>query len=303
MAETMIKAEKQVSLKVRRNWYRTLIREIMTEDMLIVRDDEPVSRAAQIMEQYHVGALLVRKKGETIGILTEADIVCSLIPEGLNPDDTTVSTIMSGLPITIRTYSTVEEAYLSMARNRIRHLIVVAEKGEEEAVEVGIVSVRDILYPMGGIEKDELEKEMRSWVSFFSWKRRDRIEKIMAEEPVMVESNENIRRAATLMRDKHISALLVKEKNRAKGVLSETDIVRKIIAKRLAPEKIMASEVMSSPPITINFSDPIDKAYFLMANKHIRHLVVTTEGREVSIVSARDLVCLPAMKAKRAWKK
>lgn len=290
---------------MRKDWYRTLIREIMTEELLIVRDDERVSVAAQIMEEYRVGALLVRKKGETIGILTEADIVCSLIPEGLSPDETRVSAIISGLPITIRTYSTVEEAYLSMARNRIRHLIVVAEKGEEEALEVGIVSVRDILYPMEEIEErgEEWKRELRSWVSFFPWKRRDWIEKIVTGNPVMVESDENIRRASTLMRDKHISALLVKEKNRAKGVLSETDIVRKIIAKRLAPEKIMASEVMSSPPITINFSDPIDKAYFLMANRHIRHLVVTTEGREVSIVSARDLVCLPAMKMKRAWKK
>lgn len=291
------------------DWYKTLIREIMTEELLIVRDDERVRVAARIMEEYHVGSLLVRKEGETIGILTETDIICSLIPEGLSPDETRVSTIISGLPITIRTYSTIEEAYLSMARNRIRHLIVVAEKNEEEDVEVGLISVRDILYPGEGMKEmekeaiDKWKREISLWVSFFPWSRRDRIEKIMAQEPVMVESDENIREASRLMRDQRISALMVKEKNRVKGVLSETDVVRKVIAKRLDPVETKASEVMSSPPITINCTDPIDKAYFLMANKHIRHLVVTKEGREQSIVSARDLVCLPAIKAKRAWRK
>ncbi|MEW5768333.1 MAG: CBS domain-containing protein [bacterium] len=290
---------------MRLNWFKTLIREIMVENILTISDDESARVAARKMEEYHVGSLLVRKEGETIGILTEADIVYSLIPQGLSPDDTMTSTIMSGLPITIRTYSTIEEAYLSMARNRIRHLVAVAEKNEAEDVEVGIISVRDILYPREEIEEKEKEgkRELRSWVGFLPWSRRDRVEKIMTRKPVMVENNENIRIASTLMRDQRISSLLVKEKDRVKGVLSETDIVRKVIAKNLEPEKIKASEVMTSPPITINSSDPIDKAYFLMANKQVRHLVVNDGRRELSIVSARDLLCLTAKKAKRVWRR
>ncbi|MEW5767145.1 MAG: CBS domain-containing protein [bacterium] len=289
------------------DWPRTLIDEIMTDKLLIVPDDERVRTAARIMEEYQVGSLLVCKEGKTIGILTEADIVRSLISTGLSLDETRVQTIMSGRrPITIRPYSTIEEAYLSMARNRIRHLIVVAEKVEEGEVEVGIVSVRDILYPKEEVGEEvaaQWQQEIKSWIKGFPWTRRDRIEKIMTRKLVMVEGDENILKASTLMGSKQISTLLIKEEDKVKGVLSETDIVRRVIAKSLDPEKTKTSEVMTGFPVTISSKDPIDQAYSLMANKRIRHLVVTSRDRVVGIISARDLVCLPAMKIKRAWKK
>lgn len=289
------------------DWHRTLIEEVMTNKLLIVPDDEKVRTAARIMEEYQVGSLLVRKEEKTIGILTEADIVRSLISAGLSLDETRVQTIMSGRQlITIRSYSTIEEAYLSMARNRIRHLLVIAGKGEESDVEVGVVSVRDILYPKKEVGEEvtaQWQQEIKSWVKGFPWNRRDRIEKIMSREPVMVEGDENILKASTLMENKQISTLLIKEEDKVKGVLSETDIVRRVIAKRLDPERTKTSEVMTGFPVTISSKDPIDQAYSLMANKRIRHLVVTSRNQVVGIISARDLVCLLAMKIKRAWKK
>lgn len=96
--------------------------------------------AAQIMRDKKIGALLVIKDGEKVGIISETDLVRRAVAEGLISDKDQVASVMSSPIITIDIRSTPEMANDLMKDKGIRHLAV-TEKGEI----VGIISVRDLL--------------------------------------------------------------------------------------------------------------------------------------------------------------
>ncbi len=96
--------------------------------------------------------------------------------------------------------------------------------------------------------------------------------------------------AARTMRDARVGALLVAEGSRYIGVVSETDLVRKVLAGEGDARRVRVSEVMMAPIITIEIDRSAHEASDLMAERHIRHLVVTEDGKIVGILSVRDLL-------------
>ncbi len=74
------------------------------------------------------------------------------------------------------------------------------------------------------------------------------------------------------------------------GIVNETDMVRKVTAKDISPAVIQVEQVMSTPVISIDRTQPITKADELMDRHHTRHLGVTENGRIIGILSVRDLL-------------
>jgi CBS domain-containing protein len=97
--------------------------------------------------------------------------------------------------------------------------------------------------------------------------------------------------AARTMCDAKIGALLVLEEDgRYIGIVSETDLVRKVLAAEREVSQVLVSEVMMAPIITIEIDRSAHEASDLMAERAIRHLAVTEDGRIVGILSVRDLL-------------
>src|SRR5712691_6525776 len=97
--------------------------------------------------------------------------------------------------------------------------------------------------------------------------------------------------AARTMSDAKIGALLVLEEDgRYIGIISETDLVRKVLAAEREPSQVLVSEVMMAPIITIEIDRSAHEASDLMAERAIRHLAVTEDGRIVGMLSVRDLL-------------
>jgi len=93
------------------------------------------------------------------------------------------------------------------------------------------------------------------------------------------------------MREAKIGALLVLEEDgRYIGIISETDLVRKVLAAEREPSQVLVSEVMMAPIITIEIDRSAHEASDLMAERAIRHLAVTEDGRIVGMLSVRDLL-------------
>jgi CBS domain-containing protein len=98
-------------------------------------------------------------------------------------------------------------------------------------------------------------------------------------------------KAARTMSDAKIGALLVLEEDgRYIGIISETDLVRKVLAAEREPSQVLVSEVMMAPIITIEIDRSAHEASDLMAERAIRHLAVTEDGRIVGMLSVRDLL-------------
>lgn len=105
-----------------------------------------------------------------------------------------------------------------------------------------------------------------------------------------IDADENISEAAKGMAADAIGSLLVTREGAYVGIITETDIVRKVIAKQLDPSGILVWQVMHFPLITIEADKTVMEANDLMESEKIRHLAVTRGGEVIGIFSVRDLL-------------
>jgi len=113
---------------------------------------------------------------------------------------------------------------------------------------------------------------------------------MMKRNPRSISPEATLSEAAAMMRDTRVGAILVAERDTFIGIVSETDLVRKAMAGQLNAAQAKVRAVMSSPLITIEQDRSAHDASDLMAEKGIRHLAVTEDGRIVGIVTVRDLL-------------
>ena len=92
------------------------------------------------------------------------------------------------------------------------------------------------------------------------------------------------------MRATRVGAMLVSAAGVYVGVVSERDLVCKAMARAADPTKEQVRSVMSSPIISLELDRSAHEASDLMAEKGIRHLVITDDGAVVGMISVRDLL-------------
>ena len=107
--------------------------------MQVVRPDESLQRAAQVMDELNVGALPVCDQSGLVGMITDRDITVRAMAAGL-PAHTQVSDVMTDHARWCTSEQTVQEAMQQMAEVQIRRLPVV----DSERQVVGIVSLGDL---------------------------------------------------------------------------------------------------------------------------------------------------------------
>lgn len=110
------------------------------------------------------------------------------------------------------------------------------------------------------------------------------------EKFVTVDRDMDARSAAALMRDRNIGSLFVSRGNEIIGILTDTDMVRRVVAVGLDASKTPVEQIMSAPILTIEESRTLLDANDLMATSHLRHLGVSRDGKLVGMISVRDLV-------------
>ncbi|MBI3802846.1 MAG: CBS domain-containing protein [Nitrospirae bacterium] len=116
------------------------------------------------------------------------------------------------------------------------------------------------------------------------------IEKLVSGKIHSIESEQSVRNAAEAMAANRIGSLLVAEDGTYIGIITEVDIIRKVVAKGLDPATMAVQKVMTSPLITIDADRSVLDANDIMERKKIRHLVVTRRGKVIGMVSVRDFL-------------
>jgi CBS domain-containing protein len=117
-----------------------------------------------------------------------------------------------------------------------------------------------------------------------------RVKDLMTRNVISISVKKSVMEAASVMTEAGISAVLLKSGNEFTGVITDHDIISKVVALGLDPREVMAGEVMSSPLITISEEASVEEAAEKMRDNNIRRLIVKNKLRVAGIISESDLV-------------
>jgi CBS domain-containing protein len=113
---------------------------------------------------------------------------------------------------------------------------------------------------------------------------------LMKKELITVDAGTSVIDAAKLMKTCNVCSVLIAEKGRIIGIVTESDIVKKVIGSDRGPYFIPVEDIMSAPVVGIEERSPLTEAANLMNKHRTRHLGVTKGGSVIGILSVRDLL-------------
>lgn len=117
-----------------------------------------------------------------------------------------------------------------------------------------------------------------------------RVKDVMTKEIVTVNVDDTVSIASKVMAEKQGGYAVVLKAGKPVGIVTERDLVWKIIAKELDPSKIRVGEIMASPLITIDPDADLESAAEIMEKNRIRRLPVTRGDVLYGVITARDIV-------------
>jgi CBS domain-containing protein len=211
----------------RRHLDRNLAKTIMSENPITAFPTASLAEAAQEMLINKIGCLPVVKDGELVGIVTETDLVALFATSGSKVQ---VKTIMTDTFLTCHRHHSINHVLRDMEKHHIFRVIV--QEGND--VPVGIITHTNLTFAQEPLvaSKDIMmvRKADRAGVQKNRYVRKvlQVAEDIMSEPLITVQSNSKAVDAARAMIEHRIDATPVMRKESLVGILSKTDIVRKI---------------------------------------------------------------------------
>ena len=113
----------------------------------------------------------------------------------------------------------------------------------------------------------------------------------IARMPVpTVNGSERVSKIASLMVNGNIGAVIVMRDTEPLGIVTERDLVRRVIYAEKDAREIVAQEIMTAPLITISYDRTIEEALEIMQHNHVRRLVVLKGESAVGLLTERRLL-------------
>ena len=107
---------------------------------------------------------------------------------------------------------------------------------------------------------------------------------------VSVDSKTKAKEAARLMAERHIGSLIANRDGLPFGIVTERDLMEKIVAQGADPGKVAVGEIMTVPLATIDASSTVIDAARKMNEKRVKRLIVTEQDQIIGIISQTDVV-------------
>uniref|UniRef100_A0A0C9S8Z5 TSA: Wollemia nobilis Ref_Wollemi_Transcript_10002_2251 transcribed RNA sequence n=1 Tax=Wollemia nobilis TaxID=56998 RepID=A0A0C9S8Z5_9CONI len=280
------------------------VRRLRLSRALTIPEDTMVAEACRRMFTRKVDAALLTDSSSVLcGIVTDKDIATRVIAEGLKPDTTPVSKIMTKNPTYVMMDTSAVEALQKMVQGKFRHLPVV-ENAEVKA----LLDITKCLYDaIAKMEKaaekgsaiaaavEGVERQYGDVPSTFIETLRDQMfrptlstlitdnRKIATVSPF-----ESVYLATKKMREFKVSSVVITNGNKPKGILTSKDVLTRVVAQNLSPESTLVDKVMTRNPECANVDTTIVDALHIMHDGKFLHLPVV--DRDGFIVACIDVL-------------
>ncbi len=117
------------------------------------------------------------------------------------------------------------------------------------------------------------------------------IAEIIEGHPLIhADPGDKVREVARMMADRNVGAIAVLDSGRLVGVFSERDLMARVVAPGLDPDRTPVSNVMTKELIVADAADGVDDALQKMHERKCRHLPVVRSGKLIGMLSIRDLL-------------
>ena len=242
------------------------VKDVMSKDVISISPSETVYSAAKMMCEKNISCVVVMDNKRIVGILTETDFLKKAMVKEKDLDKITVTEIMSSPVESIPSDFSVLEASRIIQAKHIKRLPVL----QEERL-IGIVTQTDLSHAL---------------ISYGAWKD---VAAIMSRDIAGVQKHATVVEAAKVMASRGISSVVAMEKEKAVGVLTERDLLKRVAALRKNPTAVKIEEVMSTPVMSIPPDYSIFSAGKLMDKMHIRRLVVIENEHLRGIITQTDI--------------
>lgn len=114
-------------------------------------------------------------------------------------------------------------------------------------------------------------------------------EDIMTKEVIILNVNLTVKEAAKIMSKTGTSSVVITENDKIRGILTERDILKRIVAEGKNSRKTKVKDIMSKPLVTIGPKTDLEKAARLMFEKKIKNLPVILENRLIGLINLQDI--------------
>ncbi|KAL1301194.1 hypothetical protein AAHE18_18G235100 [Arachis hypogaea] len=277
------------------------VKKLRLSKALTIPDGTTVYDACRRMAARRVNAVLLTDSNALLsGILTDKDVASRVIAEGLVPEQTPVSKVMTRTPIFVTSDTLAIEALQKMVQGKFRHLPVV-ENGEV----IAMLDITKCLYDAisrmekaaqqgsaiaAAVEGVELQRGSNgSAASAFIETLRERMFKpslstIVGENSkvAIVSSSDPVQVAAKKMRELRVNSAVIANETKLQGILTSKDILMRVVAQNLAPDTTPVEKVMTSNPEHASLETTILDALHMMHDGKFLHLPVVDKDGNIA---------------------
>ncbi|NJE04804.1 CBS domain-containing protein [Thermococcus sp. M36] len=113
---------------------------------------------------------------------------------------------------------------------------------------------------------------------------------VVKRKAVIVKPDDTVHRVARILSKNKVGSAVVVKGDEIVGIITDRDILDKVVARGRDPKEVKVEEVMTKKPVTIEDDYDISDAIDRMMEKGIRRLLVTRLGRPIGFVTAADLL-------------
>ena len=260
-----------------------------------------VAEAAQLMAAKREDCVLVTDDDERIaGIFTAKDLAFRVVGAGIKATSITIADIMTKNPLCAKTDTSATDALDLMVRKGFRHLPVMDENHDisgilditkcfydaMEKLERAYSSSRALYDAVQGVQAELGSSQPQQIIQYVEALRQKMsgptLESVLnGLPPATVSVRTTVKEAAQIMKEHHTTAVLVQDQGSITGIFTSKDVVLRVIAAALEPEKTSVVRVMTPHPDFAPTDMSIQSALRKMHDGHYLNLPVMSEQGEI----------------------